>query len=839
MKISFLFSRALALLILVMLALPSAAQKKSANISGRVVDENDKPLPKVSVTILGKSTGTVTSDSGTFSLTVSAEKAIGLIFSFSGYRTEQRNFYLNDKEAERLVIRMEKGSQTLEEVVVTSQRDRKEAGLIRINPKNAMVIPSTIGGVESLIKIFVGSNNELTSQYSVRGGNYDENLIYVNDFEVFRPYLVRTGQQEGLSFINPELAGRVSFYNGGFQSRYGDKMSSALDIQYKKPKKFGGSAYISLLEQGLHLEGTSKNEKLNYLIGVRNRTNQSLLSSQETKGSYIPRSADLQANINYALSKKWQLEGLANISSTSFTLVPEFSQLTSSVFSPLFSANIGADIYFEGREEDSYKTNMIGIAATNQVNSKLKLKWMASRFENNESEQYDIIGAYLFGERDFDRSKPTFGLIVNPLGAGVFQQFARNQLNIEDWNVSHKGQLDKGKHLLQWGIGYDKTYIKDKLNQWERNDSAGYTLPFNPDRLELTSVVKSSADLDINKLSGYIQDNIALNDSFGVTMSVGVRFNYNSLNQQWLVSPRVSMAWQPQQNKDLILKLAAGAYHQPPFYRELRRFDGSVNTALLAQRSWQFVAGADYQFRRGQRPFRLSTEAYYKSMTDVVPYDIDNVRIRYYGENNAKAYAAGIEMRLIGELVKDAESWVSIGFMKTMENINNDFYYNYYNQEGELITEDTEDQAVADSAQVDVGWLRRPTDRRLTFGLFLQDYLSTNKNFKVHLNLLVGSNMPYNIPNSVKYRNALIIEPYIRADIGFSVLLLDSEKMNRRSHSPFRAMDNIWLSLEVFNLLDRRNTISYLLIKDYSNTVFAMPQRLTPRLVNIKLLMRF
>lgn len=839
MKICHLLSRAVFLLILVMLAFPLAAQKKSATITGRVVDENDKPLSKVSVSILGRNTGTITSDSGTFLLTVTAEKAVGLVFSFSGYRTEQRNFYLNDREAEKLVVRMEKGSQTLEEVVVTSQRDSKETGLIRINPKNALIIPSTIGGVESLIKIFVGSNNELTSQYAVRGGNYDENLIYVNDFEVFRPYLVRTGQQEGLSFINPEMAGRVSFYNGGFQSRYGDKMSSVLDIQYKKPKKFGGSAYVSLLEQGLHLEGTSKNEKFSYLVGVRNRTNQSLLSSQETKGSYIPRSADLQVNINYALSRKWQLEGLANISSTSFTLVPEFSQLTSSVFSPLFSANVGADIYFEGREEDSYKTNMVGIAATNQVNSKLKLKWMASRFENNEFEQYDIIGAYLFGERDFDRSKPTFGLIVNPLGAGVFQQFARNQLNIEDWNVSHKGQFDIGKHLLQWGLGYDKTFIQDKLNQWERNDSAGYTLPFNPDRLELTSVVKSTADLDINKLSGYVQDNIALNDSFGVTLSAGVRFNYNSLNKQWLFSPRVALAWQPRRNKDLVFKLAAGAYHQPPFYRELRRYDGTVNTGVLAQRSWQFVAGADYQFRRGQRPFRLSAEAYYKSMTDVVPYDIDNVRVRYYGENNAKAYAAGIEMRLIGELVKDAESWLSIGYMKTMENINNDFYYNYYNKDGELITSDTEDQTVTDSAQVEVGWLRRPTDRRLTFGLFLQDYLSTNKNFKVHLNLLFGSNMPYNIPNSVKYRNALILEPYIRADIGFSVLLLDSEKMKRRSHSPFREIDNIWLSLEVFNLLDRRNTISYLLIKDYSNTVFAMPQRLTPRLVNLKLLMRF
>ncbi len=822
-----------------LLALQALAQKKGATIQGKVVDENDAPLARVSVTILGRQQGVTTSDSGTFSIKVAADKAVALVFSFSGYRTEQRNFYLSEGEQESMVIRLEKGTRTLDEVVITNSTDKKEVGLIRVNPKNALVIPSTIGGVESLIKIFVGSNNELTSQYSVRGGNYDENLIYVNDFEVFRPYLVRSGQQEGLSFINPELAGRVSFYNGGFQTRYGDKMSSVLDIQYKKPKRFGGSAYLSLLEQGFHVEGCSKDNRFSYLLGVRNRTNQSLLSSQETKGSYIPRSSDLQANLNYFVNKQWSLEALVSLSRTSFTLVPEFTQLTSSVFSPLFSANLGADIFFEGKEQDKYATNMVGLAATQQVSKKLRLKWMASRFENDEREQYDIIGAYLFGERDFDKSKPTFGLIVNPLGAGVFQQFARNTLNIENWNLSHKGQWDGGRHVVQWGLGIDKTLINDKLNQWERNDSAGYTLPFNPDLLTLTSVIKSTADLDINKFSGYVQDNIALNDSFGVTMSVGLRFNYNQLNKQFLVSPRFQLAWQPRKHPDLILKLAAGAYHQPPFYRELRRYDGTLNTGLLAQKSWQFVAGADYQFRNGNRPFRLSGEAYYKSMSDVVPYDIDNVRIRYYGENNAKAYAVGAELRLIGELVKDAESWVSLGIMKTMENIDGDHYYNYYNKDGELITGETEDQVPADSARVDMGWLRRPSDRRITFGMFLQDYLSTNKNFKVHLNLLFGSNMPYNIPNSVKYRNALVIEPYIRADIGFSVLLMDSEKSNRRSHSPFRELENIWLSFEVFNLLDRRNTISYLLIKDYSNNIFTLPQRLTPRLVNLKLLVRF
>ena len=804
-----------------------------------MVDDNEQPLAKVSVVILGRQTGMVTTDSGTFSIRVSSGKALALVFSSSGYKTEQRNFFLNEDEQESITVKLEKGSTTLEEVVVSAPADRREAGLIRINPKNALVIPSTIGGIESLIKIFVGSNNELTSQYSVRGGNYDENLIYVNDFEVFRPYLTRAGQQEGLSFINPEMTGRVSFYTGGFQSKYGDKMSSVLDIQYKKPKQFGGSAYVSLLEQGIHLEGTDKKEKFSYLVGVRNRSNRSLLSSQETKGSYIPRSTDLQTLLTYNINRKWQVEGLVNLSSTRFTLIPEFSQLTSSVFSPLFSANIGVDIYFEGREEDRYVTNMVGLAATQQVNKNLKMKWMVSRFENDETERYDILGAYLFGERDFDRSRPTFGSIINPLGADIFHQFARNALNIENWNASHKGQWNKGKQVIQWGLQADKTLINDQLSEWERNDSAGYTLPYNPNVLALSKLTRSTANLEITKLSGYIQDNIIFSDSADFTLSAGLRFNYNSLNGEFLLSPRLQAAWNPSWNQDLVFKASAGAYHQPPFYRELRRYDGTINEQLRAQKSWQFVTGLDYQFLAWNRPFRFSAEAYCKSMTDVVPYDIDNVRIRYFGENNAKAYAAGLEMRLIGEWVKDAESWISLGIMRTMENINGDFYYNYYNQSGELITGSSDDQVAVDSTRQDVGWLRRPTDRLITFGMFFQDYLSTNKNFKVHLNMLFGSNMPYNIPNSVKYRNALVIEPYIRADIGFSVLLLDNEKSKRRSHSPFRDLENIWLSFEVFNMLDRRNTISYLLIKDFSNTIYTLPNRLTPRLINLKLLARF
>lgn len=835
------FKKPVYLFVLLLLCGQLLAQKKTASVSGRVLDENEQPLSKVSVTVLGRQGGIATNDSGFFSIKVPADKAFALVFSFTGYKKEQRNFILSDGEEERMVVRMERGGDALKEVVVTDQRPRREAGLITVNPKQAINIPSPTGGIESLIKIFVGSNNELTSNYTVRGGNYDENLIYVNDFEVFRPYLVRSGQQEGLSFINPEMTRSVNFYNGGFQARYGDKLSSVLDIQYKKPKQFGGSAYIGLLEQGLHLEGSSANNKFTYLLGVRNRSNRNLLSSQETKGNYVPSSADVQGLFTYQFSTKLTAELFTNISRTRFTLVPEFSQQTSSVFSPLFSANIGVDIYFEGREEDAYKTNMVGLSVAQQVRKNLRLKWMASYFSNNEKESIDITGAYLFGERDFDRSKPTFGLIVNPLGAGVFQNYARNTLNIDVLNLSHKGYLDNGKHYWQWGLSADRQQINDKLNEWEYQDSAGYALPYNSSQLALFKVLKSRAAININRLSGYVQDNIAFSDSSDFALQAGIRFNYNTLNNEFLISPRLGFSYKPSQWKtDMVFRGAIGIYQQPPFYRELRRYDGVVNTQLLSQKSWQVTGGFDYSFKGyNGRPFRLTTEAYYKNMWDVVPYDIDNVRLRYLGNNNAKAYATGIEMRLFGELVKDAESWVSFGIMQTKENLANDFYYRYKNSQGEFITDKTEDQVPVDSVKTNVGWLRRPTDRRVMFGLFLQDYLSTNNNFKVYVNTLYGSNLPYNIPNSVRYRNALYIDPYIRIDIGFSALLLDSDKSKRRSHNPFRNFENIWATLEVFNLIDRPNTISYLLIKDFSNTTFTIPNRLTPRLLNLKLVARF
>lgn len=835
-----MFTRCFLFVLIILQSSLSFGQKTNASITGKILNEEDKPLGNTTIQVLGQDKFVTANDSGNFIITVISNKSFALIFTHTGYKEIQKNFYLSTGETEQINVKMSPYAKQLQEVIVKDDKQRQQAGLINIDASRSLLNPSPISGIESLIKIIIGSNNELTSQYSVRGGNYDENLIYVNDFEVYRPFLVRSGQQEGLSFINPELTSNVKFYNGGFQTKYGDKMSSVLDVTYNKPTTNGGSVYLGLLEQGLHLEGISNDKRVSYLIGMRNRSNRNLLSTQSTSGNYIPASNDLQAILGFQANNKLKLEALANFSGTKFTLFPQQAQLTSSVFSPTFSGSVGLDIYYEGSEKSAYNTSFIGLSAIHQPNKKTVLKWMMSYYRDDEEENIDEAGTYLFGERNFDPNEGGPGEITNPLGAGVDQNYARNKLTIDIYNASHKGSYSAGKHFLQWGNSLDLQKINDVLKEWEFQDSAGYSLPYNSSEFALYSSINSKADLNITRFSGYLQDNIQFKDSSDFTLHAGVRYNYNTLNKEFLLSPRLGFSFKPKNwEKDIVIRGSAGIYNQPPFYREMRRYDGTINTLVKAQKSWQASAGFDYNLILWGRPGRITTEAYYKNMKNVVPYDIDNVRIRYYGENNAKAYAAGLETRITGQFVKDAESWVSLGFMKTKEDLDNDYFTYYYNAAGELITAQTQDKKISDSSTNAVGYLRRPSDRLVTFGLFFQDYLSTNKNFKVYFTLLYGSNLPFNIPGSVRYRNALIIDPYLRADMGFSALLLDADKSKRRSHSPFIGFENIWASFEIFNIIDRSNTISYRLVKDFANNTYALPNKLTPRLLNIKIAARW
>jgi hypothetical protein len=558
------------LFIIILFFIPCAlfAQIQNALIKGIVLDKNENPISNATILILGKNQGVSTTDSGQFSIKVPAQKAFALIFTHTGFAEVQQNFFLNKGDEKNITIHLVEISKTLDAVIITDEKERNESGLIKINPQNAITLPTTTGGVEGLIKTLVGSNNELTSQYNVRGGNYDENLVYINDFEIFRPYLVSNGQQEGLSFINPEMVKNVHFYTGGFQAKYGDKMSSVLDIQYKKPTAFNGTVYASLLEQGLFLGGKIKNEKASFLLGLRNKTNQNLLRSQPITGAYIPSASDLQSLITYKFSNHFQAEFLSILSSSRFSYYPESVKKTSSVFSPFFTSNLGLDTYFEGAEKDKYYTSLFAATLIHTPSKNVKLKWLLSKFLDNEQENYDITGAYLFGDRDFDQSSSTYGEIVNPLGAGIYQQYARNKLTITNWNAGHRGSFENKKHFFQWGTNIEITNIKDVIKQFEYQDSAGYSLPYNPNNLDMFSSISSTTNLQIFKYSGFIQDNIhLLQKGQDLNLQIGVRFHNNSLNNETLISPRMQMNWKPNWKNDIVFKTAFGVYNQPPFYR--------------------------------------------------------------------------------------------------------------------------------------------------------------------------------------------------------------------------------------------------------------------------------
>lgn len=806
--------------------------QSGAIVKGIVYDTDGKVLSQVFVHAKNERLGVFTNDSGSFKIDIASQKLTVLLFEHVNFETQQKSFLLKTGEQEKVNIFFKEKINNLADVEVRTNAGKRDIGAITLRPDKAILNPSPIGGIEGIIKTYVGSNNELSSNYNVRGGNYDENLIYVNDYEIFRPFLISTAQQEGLSFINPFLTDNVKFFTGGFQAKYGDKMSSVLDVAYKKPEDFGGTVYIGQMEQGIHLEGVAGNKKnFSYLIGLRNRNNKNILQSQETTGNYIPSSADVQTFISWHISSKWALEFLGNYAQTKFSFYPKESQLTSNVLSPFFNANYGLQINFEGSEKDKYATNFAGITAIQKVNKNIELKWMLSRFEDNETENTDIRASYLFGE---SASQSGSGLdIENILGAGINHQFARNKLNIQLLSAQHRGSWNVKNNFIQWGITIDRQKIHDVLNKWVYVDSAGYALPYDNGGPTMFDLQKGSADIEVMRYSSFIQDNIRFKND--LLLNVGVRVNYNDLNKEIIFSPRAGLSYSPKSwEKDFVFRASAGMYVQPPFYRELRRYNGSINKEVKSQKSLQGTAAVDYNFTMFNRPAKWSTEVYYKYLYDVNPYDIDNVRIRYYGNNDGKGYAAGIETRLFGELVKDAESWISIGLMQTKEKIEGLTFTNYLNASGQIINNSTTDKVVVDSILQKVGWVRRPSDRLITFGMFFQDYLSSNNNFKVYLNSIFGSNLPYNLPDNNRFRNALTIPAYLRIDIGFSALLLDAKKI-RRSYSPFKDFKNIWATLEVFNLINKSNTISYTSIKDFSNNIYIMPNRLTPRLLNFKI----
>ena len=785
-----------------------------ATITGVVRDEHGKGMEQAVITDEVTGIGTYSNAKGYYTLEVDADKNLGIVYAFTGYQMVRKRISLTAGETRTIDIVLKEDANELKTFTKTSDRKRTEAGLVYLDLTKVDFMPSTIGGVEGLIKLAVGSHNELSSQYSVRGGSYDENLVYVNDFEVYRPFLVRAAQQEGLSFINSDLVSNVNFSVGGFGAKYGDKMSSVLDVSYKRPTHFAGSVSASLLGANMHLEGASKNQKLTYLIGARQKTNQYLLQAQPTKGVYSPSFTDVQAMLNYRINKNWEMEVIGNYARNRFVFFPKSMVSSFGVLNQAYQL----DVFYYGSEFDQFDSRFGGISTTyHKDSSKLKLKFLASGFQTNEFETYDIQGYYSFGELQTDQSKADYGQIKSYLGAGGIQNFARNYLNVNVGDVGFRGSYDLKKNYIQFGANGMVTSITDDLHQWERRDSAAFTQPYSPDNLLMANFFNSSANLNYFRISGFVQDNIRFDSANRFSATLGIRFNYSELNKELITSPRIQLSYKPDWVKDVVFSFSSGLYAQPPFYREMRDLQGGVNTNLKSQKSAHLVGGVDYNFRMLNRPFKIKAETYYKKLWDLDPYYYDNVRVRYTGKNDAIGYVYGGEVRLYGDLVKDATSFISIGVMKA-------------------------EQKITDSAGVPGynNYFPLPSDQRFTLGMYFEDYLPRNKNFKVHINAIYSTGLPVGPPTGHLYQGVLRLPDFKRVDMGFSALLLDAGRRDRPAHSFFNNVKSIWASLEVFNLLSIQNTLSYTWIQDWTTQkVYAVPNRLTSRLLNVKLLLNF
>ncbi len=801
-------------LFLVILLFSVCAKAQQAVVDGIIKDDSGKVMDQVAVIDSATQINVYTTAKGYYMLNVTSDKTVTILYYAPGHYLQKRTITLTKGEIRHVNVKLRRKENVTKDVIITDKHIRRNAGDVMVVLKKVNFIPDVSGGVEGLLKLMVGSHNELTSQYSVRGGNFDENLVYVNDFEIYRPFLVRQGQQEGLSFVNSDLVSNLTFSVGGFQSKYGDKMSSVLDVTYKRPTQFAGSVMASLLGVNLHLEGISKNKKLTYLFGARQKSNQYVLQSQPTKGVYNPSFTDVQALLNYRINKNWEVEAIGNYARNRFTFFPETRVSSFGVLNQAYQL----DVFYTGGEFDQFDSRFGGISTTyHKDSSKLRLKFLASAFQTNEYETYDIGGEYLFGELQTDQSKQDFGQIKTYLGTGYIQDFARNYLQVGVGDVGLRGSYDAHKNFIQFGANVTTTNISDNLHEWERRDSSRFNKPYDPNALTMAYFYHSSADFNYTRLSAYIQDNIRFDSADKFSATVGARVNYSLLNNELLISPRINVSYKPSKGKDVVYKLSGGLYQQPPFYREMRDLAGAVNKDLKAQKSLQIVGGADYNFKMYGRPYRVTAEAYYKSLWDLDPYFYDNVRIRYTGKNDAIGRVYGGEVRLYGDLVKDATSFISIGILKGEQKITDSGNISGYNQ-----------------------YFPLPSDQRFTLGMYFEDYLKRNKNFKVHVNMMYATGLPVGPPNGHLYQNTLRLPDYKRVDIGFSALLLDAERHNHPAHSYFNALHSIWASLEIFNLLSIQNTLSYSWIQDNStNNQYAVPNRLTSRLLNLKVLFNF
>jgi hypothetical protein len=807
-------------LFLLFFSLPVLLFAQQVEISGIVITPRSEPMPDVNIRLKGSNYGTVTDIEGRFSIKHEFQKNDSLIFSHLGYQTiilpVER--FLSEKNEP---VTMDPGSEELE-VVEVKGRKSIDRSLIKIDKKEFEYLPTTAGSVESIIKKMPGvaARNELSSQYSVRGGNYDENLVYVNGVEIYRPLIVRSGRQEGLSFLNSDMVSTINFSAGGFEARYGDKMSSVLDIKYKRPTKFAGDFDISFLGTSAHIEDQVGNGKFSYNTGFRYKTNQYLLNTLDQEGDYKPNFYDWQAFLNYKASDKLEFEFLGNYSLNKYKFIPQKRETSFGTIKDALNINI----YYEGQEVDQFENYLGAFTTKYYPSNKLLMRFIASSFVTKESETYDILGEYYLNELDKAFNSETYGDSILNIGVGGFLEHARNYMTAKVHTLSHTGMWNGDLNVLRWGIKFKHEIIDDYTNEWKMVDSAGYSIPYNDSTINLYHTLNADNFIVSNRLSGYLQNTFHLpGETADWYFNGGVRFSYWSFNNEFLVSPRISVSYEPRMNRRFRHYFSAGYYYQPPFYKEMKRPDGTLNNNIKAQKSIHFVLGTEYNFMAWGRPFKYTADVYYKKMDHLIPYKINNVKVRYAGENMAKGYATGIDMKVNGEFVDGVESWASLSIMKTEEDIKGDYYYN---EQGD---------------RVEPGYYPRPTDQLVNFSLFFQDYVPSFPTYKMQLSLHYGSRLPSSPPNSDRYDIFYEMPPYRRVDIGFSKLIIGEKSADRGF---LKHLKTWWIGLEIFNLLDVNNTISYQWIQTVSNQSgisgeFAVPNYLTSRRFNLKMIVKF
>ncbi len=780
-----------------------ALGQENVTISGLVTNVAGEPLE--GVTIKTENFNIQTNQYGKFLL---REKKgnISVSFSFTGFITQTQVIQVSGGKKYQMKIILLDDVKSLEEVIINKESNLS-GNLIRIRKELFESFPSASGNFEAILKTLPGvsSNNELSAQYSVRGGNFDENLLYINDIEIYRPISIRSGQQEGLSLINPELISRVIFSAGGFGAKYGDKMSSVLDVRYRKPDSADVTVSASFL-------GLSTSAKLPYkkgflLLGVRNKTNKGLLSKQRLTGSFEPRFYDFQLMFNTDLSSKLNCTFFGDYNLTGFTLVPKSDE---TVFGTLNSLK-KLSVNFAGKEVDRNISSVAGLSTLFKPSNNLNLKLITSISNNLEKENIDINSAYLLKDEPAINKSSNDTLIR---GIGTFYSFAENTLRYSIASVELKAYQQINKQYLEWGIGYRSFRISDKINELNLTDSSGFTSPGLPAVSIISDSVNLKNSINPASFSAYVQNTLSLTS--GITATIGIRTNYSSFTKETLISPRLNVAYKA--SPLLSYRFSAGWYAQPPFYRELRDFNGELNFKSKAQKSLHLLVGTDYVLKASGKELRLTSEVYFKRLFHLIPYKLENLRLRYFAREESSGYASGADFNLSGEFVEGLVSNFRLSLMKTGEDIRGDYKL--------------EKQASGYSKK-EVGYLKRPTDQRVNFSINFQDRLLQNPTYKVHLSLLYGSKLPIGPPHSQRYQDIFKIPAYRRVDIGFSKDFVNPENA---SSATFKYFNSFTIYAEVFNLLNINNTVSYLWVRDVSNNQYAVPAYLTSRQLNLKII---